>query len=116
MFWIAVALALLGGPPPAASADAGLECRPGKPPGARDYWSWREIDGRRCWYPGRPGIPKSLLHWGRSSVGVVPVSNPGESTANIPVVDFSGTFIDRWNILPLIFYDPRLMQQWRPLW
>lgn len=29
------------------------------------YWSWREVDGRRCWYPGRPGKSKTELHWSR---------------------------------------------------
>jgi hypothetical protein len=27
------------------------------------HWAWREIDGRRCWYEGKPGIAKSELHW-----------------------------------------------------
>ena len=30
---------------------------------SRDYWSWREIDGRRCFYVGRPGKSKTLLRW-----------------------------------------------------
>jgi hypothetical protein len=27
------------------------------------HWAWREIDGRRCWYEGQPGMAKSELHW-----------------------------------------------------
>lgn len=27
------------------------------------YWSWRVIDGRKCWYRGRPGRPKTELRW-----------------------------------------------------
>lgn len=27
------------------------------------YWSWRVIDGAKCWYRGRPGRPKTELHW-----------------------------------------------------
>jgi hypothetical protein len=27
------------------------------------YWSWRIIDGKRCWYQGHHVIPKSNLHW-----------------------------------------------------
>lgn len=27
------------------------------------YWSWREIDGRRCHYAGRPGKSKAELYW-----------------------------------------------------
>lgn len=26
-------------------------------------WSWREIDGKRCWYKGRRSINKKLLRW-----------------------------------------------------
>jgi hypothetical protein len=32
-----------------------------QPSGA--YWSWRLIDGRRCWYVGKPNKPKTQLHW-----------------------------------------------------
>jgi hypothetical protein len=28
-----------------------------------NHWAWREIDGRRCWYEGQPGMAKSELHW-----------------------------------------------------
>jgi hypothetical protein len=28
------------------------------------YWSWREIEGRRCWYKGHRRIDKKLLSWG----------------------------------------------------
>lgn len=26
-------------------------------------WSWREVDGQRCWYEGRKVLPKGDLHW-----------------------------------------------------
>ena len=30
----------------------------------REYWSWREIDGRKCWFVGRPGSKaKTQLRW-----------------------------------------------------
>jgi hypothetical protein len=39
-----------------------IECQLSK--GERGYhWAWREIDSRRCWYEGEPGIAKSKLHW-----------------------------------------------------
>ena len=44
--------------PPSASA---LTCKPAKQgPG---YWSYRIVDGKRCWYPGHTTIAKSRLHW-----------------------------------------------------
>jgi hypothetical protein len=27
------------------------------------YWSWRIIDGRKCWYEGKPMLSKSSLEW-----------------------------------------------------
>jgi hypothetical protein len=39
-----------------------IECR--AKPETREYWSWREIDGRRCWYKGHRSISKNLLSWG----------------------------------------------------
>lgn len=39
------------------------ECRAERPSNAQAYWSYRLIDGRKCWYEGRPGFSKSLLHW-----------------------------------------------------
>ena len=27
------------------------------------YWSWRLIDGRKCWYEGKPMLSKSSLEW-----------------------------------------------------
>jgi hypothetical protein len=29
------------------------------------WWSYRMIDGRKCWYEGKPGLSKSLLEWPR---------------------------------------------------
>jgi hypothetical protein len=27
------------------------------------YWSWRMIDGRKCWYEGKPMLSKAVLEW-----------------------------------------------------
>ncbi len=41
--------------------------------GAHGYhWAWREIDGRRCWYEGQPGMAKSELHWPTSPDAIAP--------------------------------------------
>jgi hypothetical protein len=39
------------------------QCSTERPPNARSYWSYRLIDGRKCWYEGKPMLSKSLLHW-----------------------------------------------------
>jgi hypothetical protein len=33
------------------------------------HWAYRIVDGRECWYPGRPGKPKNELFWDR---GITP--------------------------------------------
>ena len=39
------------------------QCSTERPSDARTYWSYRLIDGRKCWYEGKPMLSKSLLHW-----------------------------------------------------
>jgi hypothetical protein len=46
----------------ATSAQA-KQCSTERPSNARSYWSYRLIDGRKCWYEGKPMLSKSLLHW-----------------------------------------------------
>ena len=29
----------------------------------KGYWSWRMIDGRKCWYEGKPMLSKAMLEW-----------------------------------------------------
>jgi hypothetical protein len=45
------------------AAQAKQQCRPAMPSNPNGYWSWRLIDGQKCWYEGKPGISKSLLEW-----------------------------------------------------
>jgi hypothetical protein len=47
----------------AATPAQAKQCHTARPSDAQAYWSYRLIDGRKCWYEGRPGFSKSLLHW-----------------------------------------------------
>jgi hypothetical protein len=47
----------------AATAEAKQQCSAAAPADQHGYWSWRLIDGRKCWYEGRPMLAKSLLEW-----------------------------------------------------
>ena len=42
-----------------------IECEPQRVTGDGRHWAYRIVDGRECWYPGRPGKPKNELFWGR---------------------------------------------------
>jgi hypothetical protein len=49
-------------------AHAKQQCRvvaPSNPQG--QWWSYRLIDGRKCWYQGKPMLSKSLLEWSRAA-------------------------------------------------
>jgi len=44
-----------------------VECRAELPANRTGNWSWRNIDGKRCWYPGKAGMDKANLTWSRST-------------------------------------------------
>jgi len=48
------------------------QCSAERPPNARTYWSYRLIDGRKCWYEGKPMLAKSELHWPTSRSSSAP--------------------------------------------
>ena len=48
---------------PVAPAIAKQQCSASMPSTAHGYWSWRMIDGRKCWYEGKPMLSKSSLAW-----------------------------------------------------
>jgi hypothetical protein len=72
------------------------QCSAERPPNARTYWSYRLIDGRKCWYEGKPMLAKSELHWptSRSSnaaprpeLGVVPANQYNLLDAQASIAD-----------------------------
>ena len=70
VFFAACIAALM--PTGVANAKA-VECSVARPSSAQGYWSWRLIDGRKCWYVGKTMIAKSLLQWpAKASVQVKP--------------------------------------------
>src|SRR5262249_42572380 len=44
-----------------------VECEPQRVTGDGRHWAYRIVDGRECWYPGRPGKPKNELFWDRDT-------------------------------------------------
>ena len=102
-------------PSGAANAKA-VECSVARPSSAQGYWSWRLIDGRKCWYAGKTMISKSLLQWPAKAsvqakadsvpvksvpVKIVPVavvtekrSDPLDAQARL--LDYATSFEARW--------------------
>jgi hypothetical protein len=69
----------------------------------RTHWSYRLIDGRKCWYVGKPMLSKSLLHWpvarqtalDRES-NVLPANHYNLLDAQAFIPEDSGGFEARW--------------------
>jgi hypothetical protein len=110
VFFAACIAALM--PTGGANAKA-VECSVARPSHPQGYWSWRLIDGRKCWYPGKTMISKSLLQWPAKvsvqakadpkpvPVTVVPVtvvtgnlSDPLDAQARM--LDYANSFEARW--------------------
>ncbi|MEA2862627.1 MAG: hypothetical protein QOC84_583 [Bradyrhizobium sp.] len=66
-----VVLFLLGAPTAQAK-----QCSAEQPSDSKAHWSYRLIDGRKCWYEGENGLSKSSLHW---------ATDTPASSANMPV-------------------------------
>jgi hypothetical protein len=48
---------------PSAVIAQSKQCSAERSSNARSYWSYRLIDRRKCWYEGKPMMPKSVLYW-----------------------------------------------------
>ena len=49
-------------------AQAKQQCRSARPSNPQgEWWSYRLIDGRKCWYQGKPMLSKALLEWPREA-------------------------------------------------
>ena len=77
---IAVALLLI------SSGASATECQ-SSPGHDGKWWSYRIVDSKRCWYQGKPGRSKDLLHWAKHSPPpVVTRPDPGDSPHPAPPV------------------------------
>jgi hypothetical protein len=61
---VAFAVCLAGLLLTAVPTAQAIECNVARPSDTSGHWwSWRLIDGRKCWYEGKSMISKSLLQW-----------------------------------------------------
>jgi hypothetical protein len=92
--------------PVGAPAAQAIECSIAVPSNAQKHWTYRLIDGRKCWYEGRHAISKSLLQWpaqasAQPASGATPVSTLTENR-NDPldsrawIADDADSFEARW--------------------
>jgi hypothetical protein len=90
-----VAAALIG----SAGGAQAVECRSEK--GAGFPWSWRQIDGKQCWYKGKPGMDKKLLSWADSTPAPkAPRPRPRPSVAAENTAEREELLHSYWPLLP----------------
>ena len=66
-----------------ASEAAAIECA-ADPQSGKGHWSWRMIDGKKCWYPGRPGMSKAKLRWPAATGGERSLQDAAPAAADVP--------------------------------
>jgi hypothetical protein len=68
-----------------STAQAKQQCSAAMPSNPQGHWwSYRLIDGRKCWYEGKPGLSKSLLEW-PTEVSAQPASGE-QVTSAVPEI------------------------------
>jgi len=91
VFFAACIAALM--PTGGANAKA-VECSVARGSHTQGYWSWRLIDGRKCWYLGKTMISKSLLQW-PAKVSVQAKADPKPVPVTVvPVTVVTGNLSD----------------------
>jgi hypothetical protein len=96
------ALFVVGAPP----AQAKQMCSVAS--GGQGYWSWRIIDGRKCWYQGKPMLSKAALEW-PAHAAVRAESHEGDELA-------SATEEKRGNPLDAQAYEPADSTTFEAMW
>jgi hypothetical protein len=79
-------------------------CNTERPPNVRSHWSYRLVEGRKCWYEGKPMLSKSLLHWPAAQTADQPKQEPNFPPTNsynfldaqAAMSDSSSSFEARW--------------------
>ena len=71
----------------ACSPASALDCY-SAPLRDKRHWSWRQVEGRTCWYPGQPGMSKAALRWPATSTSAPRRDlTSGSATRRVPPQD-----------------------------
>jgi hypothetical protein len=124
---ILIAAIIMVQPALSANMDEVRACHPHKPSQAREWWSYRIVDGRQCWFRGHPGsMPKSQLFWDRDQAKpevktetAIVQEPPQPQPLIILMRPRPGSMFEwHWRDLMIemnqpVWTDRRLMQDWR---
>src|SRR3954454_19233712 len=68
------------------------------PSKTQGHWSWRLIDGRKCWYAGKTVIAKSSLRW--PAAAPAPAKAAQAKTLEAKAVDVKAVDVKAGNLTP----------------
>lgn len=75
-------------------AQAATECQAEIVKGRTSHWTYRLIDGRKCWYEGKTQLPKSDLYWADKSAPAARINPPATNAQASPPETASEEFTD----------------------
>jgi hypothetical protein len=78
------------------SAQAKQQCSASMPSNPQRWWSYRLIDGRKCWYEGKPMLSKSLLEWPKQASAQLVLTNRPNDPLNSQASTDTESFEARW--------------------
>lgn len=84
---------------PLTPSQAKLQCSAEALPSVGSHWSYRIIDGRKCWYAGKPMLSRSLLEWPtKTPQATSPTDQSKSALAQAPTEldDFEARWRDRF--------------------
>jgi hypothetical protein len=72
----------------ATSSAQAIECLSAPSQSGSGWWSWREIDGRKCWYKKVGEIPpKSDFIWRENAKEATPVEVPAQQSSSMQTTE-----------------------------
>ena len=93
-----------------ASSAQAIECSADLPAVRNGHWTYRIVDGRKCWYAGRTVLPRSSLRWANRplidaqakmppTIDQADFIDPEDGSCCWPLVNTSVSFESRWRAL-----------------
>jgi hypothetical protein len=67
------------------TAQAKQQCSASMPSNPQRWWSYRLIDGRKCWYEGKPMLSKSSLEWPKQASAQLVLTDKSNDPLNSQV-------------------------------
>ena len=71
--------------PVGAPTAQAIQCLAAVPSNTQKQWTYRLIDGRKCWYEGKSMISKSLLQWPPQTPAVQRAAGEAPTSGEAPI-------------------------------